>query len=148
MPRHGQAVFDLAPATFRQLAQAAADARGDGWRVPIPSELLPPEAWVTDEKRARYVARLRDQPLSTFAEPLQITGAIDSLRCAFVRCTGGDLGHDLGGDPIAPMAARARREGWLYRELLAPHDPQLTDPIGTATALHDLTAAQIEPGRP
>ena len=145
VPRHGQSVFDLAPATFRQLARASADAHGDGWRVPIPAEVLPPEGWVPNEVRARYVARLRDQPLATFAEPLHLTGAIDSVRRAFVRCTGAELGHGLGGDPIAPAAARARGEGWLYRELVAPHDPQLTDPVGTATALHGLTAAaQIE----
>lgn len=148
VPCRGQSVFDLAPETFTQLAQASADAVGDGWRVPIPYELLPPEGWVPNEERARYVARLRDQPLATFAEPLRLTGAIESVRRAFVRCTGDDLGHDLGGDPIAPMAARARREGWLYRELVAPHDPQVTDPVGTATALHELAAAaRIAPDR-
>jgi hypothetical protein len=84
--------------------------------------------------------------LATFAEPLDITGAIDSVDRAFVRCTGDQLGHELGGDPIAPAAARARREGWLYRELVAPHDPQLTDPVGTATVLHEVNAiARIEP---
>ena len=87
-----------------------------------------------------------DKPLATFAEPVQITGAVESLRRAFVRCTGHEVGHDLGGDPIAPAAARARREGWLYRELVAPHDPQLTDPVGAATAIHDLVvAARTEP---
>ena len=94
------------------------------------------------------MARLRDQPLATFAEPLRLTGAIETLSRAFVRCTGADLGHDLGGDPIAPAAARARSEGWLYRELAAPHDPQLTDPVGTAAALYELTAAaRTEPDR-
>jgi pimeloyl-ACP methyl ester carboxylesterase len=149
VPRNGESAFDLLPATFRDLAQASADAHGDGWRVPIPPALLPPVGWIGDEERARYVARLRDQPLATFAEPLNITGAIDSLRRAFVRCTGAELGHDIGGDPIAPAATRARREGWLYRELDAPHDPQLTDPAGTAAVLHELTAAaQVEPDPP
>lgn len=138
VPRHGQSAFDLLPATFAQLAETSATTSGDGWRVPIPSSLLPPEGWVSDDVRARYVARLRDQPLATFAEPVQITGAIESLRRAFVRCTGDELGREFGGDPIAPGAARARREGWLYRELVAPHDPQLTNPVGTASAIHDL----------
>jgi hypothetical protein len=74
-------------------------------------------------------------PYATFAEPLHLNGSIDSTVRAFVRCTGAELGRDVGGDPIAPMAARARREGWLYRELVAPHDPQLTDPVGTAAVL-------------
>jgi pimeloyl-ACP methyl ester carboxylesterase len=149
VPRHGESAFDLLPGAFRQLAQASADTLGDGWRVPIPAAALPPEGWVTDEERARYVARLRDQPLATFAERLQITGAIDSVRRAFVRCTGDELGHDLGGDPIVPAAARARDEGWLYRELFAPHDPQLTDPVGTAAVLDELSAAaQAQPEPP
>jgi hypothetical protein len=88
----------------------------------------------------------RDQPLATFAEPLHLNGSIDSTVRAFVRCTGDELGRDVGGDPIAPMAARARREGWLYRELVAPHDPQLTDPVGTAAVLDELIiAAPVEP---
>jgi pimeloyl-ACP methyl ester carboxylesterase len=149
VPRNGESAFDLLPASFRDLAKASADAHGDGWRVPIPPALLPPRGWIPDEERARYVARLRDQPLATFTEPLNITGAIDSLRRAFVRCTGEELGHHFGGDPIAPAATRARGEGWLYRELDAPHDPQLTDPSGTAAVLHELTAAaQVEPDPP
>jgi pimeloyl-ACP methyl ester carboxylesterase len=146
VPRHGQSAFDLLPGTFRQLAQTSADTAGDGWRVPIPAAVLPPEGWVTTDKRARYVARLGDQPLATFAEPLNLTGAIDSVRRAFVRCTGDELGREIGGDPIAPLAARARDEGWLYLELVAPHDPQLTDPVGTANVLHTLTVSEgIEP---
>ena len=49
--------------------------------------------------------------------------------------------RDLGGDPIAPVAIRAQREGWLYRELVAPHDPQLSDPVRTAAVLDELAAA-------
>ena len=59
-------------------------------------------------------------------------------RGAYVRCTAGNLAESSAGDPIAAMAARAQRDGWLYRELTAPHDPQLTDPLGTASILHDL----------
>ena len=35
-------------------------------------------------------------------------------------------------------AARARAEGWLYRELIAPHDPHLFDPTATADVLDEL----------
>jgi hypothetical protein len=78
--------------------------------------------------------------LASFAETVRITGALQLLPRAFIRCTGGDLGGDLGGDPIAPIATRAQRDGWSYRELLAPHDPQLTDPAGTAAVLDELAA--------
>ena len=62
-----------------------------------------------------------------------------------MRCTVGDLAEQIEGDPIAPMAKRARSEGWLYRELNATHDPQLTDPLGTAAILRELG---VLPGRP
>jgi len=41
-------------------------------------------------------------------------------------------------DPITPFAARVRAEGWIYRELEASHDPQLTNPAGTAAVLDEL----------
>jgi hypothetical protein len=59
---------------------------------------------------------------------------------AFIRCTGGALGGRDDGDPIEAGAARARAEGWPYRELDAPHDPQLFDPAGLAGVLHDLAS--------
>ena len=140
-PSDGQSAFDLLPDEFVDLARAAADEHGDGWRVTIPAALLPPEGLIAEDERARYVSRLGDQPLASFSEPINLSGTLDRLPHAFVRCTGASLGHDLGGDPIAPMAARAQREGWLYRELVAPHDPQLSDPLGTAAVLAELAAA-------
>jgi hypothetical protein len=69
------------PASFQEVATASARER-DGWRVPIPSAVLPPEGSVSEEEQARYVGRLRDQPLATFAEPLRLTGAVEGLRRA------------------------------------------------------------------
>ncbi len=141
VPADGQSAFDLLPEQFSEMAQASAREHGEGWRVPIPTSLLPPQGWIAEEERARYVSRLRDQPLATFAEPVRLTGALDGLLRAFVRCTGGDVSGNLGGDPIGPVAARAQAEGWLYRELVATHDPQLTAPAETAAVLHKLAAA-------
>ncbi|CAN5484526.1 alpha/beta hydrolase [soil metagenome] len=140
VPCDGQSAFDLLPEQFYDVAQASAREHGEGWRVPIPIALLPPEGWIAEEERFRYVSRLRDQPLATFAEPVRLTGALDGLPRAFVRCTGADLGGNLGGDPIGPVAARAQAEGWLYRELVATHYPQLTAPTRTAAVLHELAA--------
>ena len=141
VPSDGQSAFDLLPAEFVDLARAAADEHGDGWRVTIPAGLLPPEGLIAEDERGRYVDRLCSQPLASFSEPISLSGALDRLPRAFVRCTGANLGRDLGGDPIAPVAIRAQREGWLYRELVAPHDPQLSDPLRTATVLDELAAA-------
>jgi pimeloyl-ACP methyl ester carboxylesterase len=145
VPGRSQSALDLLPQAFGDAVRAAADEHGHGW-VSIPPALLPPEGVIPEEDRARYVARLRDQPVATFTEPIHLTGAVDRLPRAFIRCTLGEL--DVVGDPIEPMAARARSEGWLYRELNAPHDPHLFDPAGTAAVLHELAAtASTEPGR-
>jgi pimeloyl-ACP methyl ester carboxylesterase len=137
VPRDGQTGLDLLPEWFGGVVRAAADEQGHGW-VPIPPSVLPPGGLIPEAERARFVARLRPQPVATFTEPVRLTGAVVPLTRAFVRCTAGGL--EAAGDPIAPMAGRARAEGWRYRELAAPHDPHLFDPAGTAAVLHELAS--------
>ncbi len=134
VPRDGQSALDLLPEAFGDMVRTAANDRGHGW-LPIPPELLPPAGLIPEEERARYIRRLRPHPVATFTEPIHLQGAIEHLPRAFVRCTGGG---GLDDDPIAPMAARAQAERWAYRELAAPHDPHLFDPVGTATVLQEL----------
>jgi pimeloyl-ACP methyl ester carboxylesterase len=134
VPRHGQSALDLLPEWFGAEARATADERG---RVPMPAVLEPPRGWVDEEERIRYIQRLRPQPLGSFTEPVRLSGGVDRLPTAFVRCTRASL----PGDPIAAIAERARAHGWVYRELAVPHDPQLLDPDGTAHLLHELAAS-------
>lgn len=116
-------------------------AFGGGWEwVAIPDVVLPPVGLIPETRRAHYIARLRPQPVASFTEPVALTGAIERLPRVFLRCTAGNLAA-AGGDPIGPMGARARTEGWPYRELAAPHDPHLFDPAGTAALLNDLAVA-------
>jgi pimeloyl-ACP methyl ester carboxylesterase len=135
VPQDGQSGLDLLPEEFGDAARAVADEHGHGW-VPTPSAVLPPKGLIPEEEWATYVDRLRPQPLATFTEPIHLTGGLDRLPRAFVRCTGGGL--DVFGDPIAPLVTRAKAEGWEYRELVAPHDPHLFDPAGTVAVLHEL----------
>jgi pimeloyl-ACP methyl ester carboxylesterase len=145
VPRDGQCGLDLLPQPFGRLVRAAADARGHGL-VAVPEAILPPAGIIPEDRRARFIARLRGQPVATFTEPVRLTGAIDGIPRAFVRCTGGDM--DIGGDPIEPMAARARAEGWPYRELAAPHDPHLFEPSATVAVLDELaTTTHRAPSR-
>ena len=138
VPRDGQSGVDLLPEAFGDVVRSAADETGHGW-VSIPPSILPPEELIPADDRARYIARLRPQPVATFTEPLHLTGAVEHLQRCFVRCTLG--GIDVGGDPIASSAAYARAEGWPYRDLRAPHDPQLFDPDETAAVLSELASA-------
>ena len=140
VPRDGECALDLLPAGFAEMVRAGIAEHGLGWRVPMPEGLrdaLVPEGSLPDDVRGRYLSRLRDHPAASFVEPVRLTGAADHLPRAFIRCTTGDLAS-IGGDPIDVAAARARAGGWMYRELAAPHDPQLYDPAGTAALLEEL----------
>ena len=139
IPRHAESALDLLPEPFGDLVRSAAAGR-DEVGIAIPTELLPPPGLIPEEERARYISRLHKQPITTFSEPIVLTGAVERLPRAFVRCTAGDLAAGLGGDPIARFADRAQAEGWIYRELATPHDPQLIDPTGTAAVLHELAS--------
>jgi hypothetical protein len=82
---------------------------------------------------------MRPHPVRTMMEPIRLSGAIDRCPRAFVRCTGGE-GADAE-EELAPFAARARAEGWVYRESPTPHDLHLIDPEGTAAILHGLATS-------
>jgi pimeloyl-ACP methyl ester carboxylesterase len=141
VPRAGQCALDLLPESFGDMVRAGVGEYGPLWRVPMPADLfeaLIPAGSVPEGFRADYLARVRDQPAATFMEPVRLTGAVDRVPRAFVRCTTGAFTEDLGGDPIEACAARARAEGWPYRELSTPHDPQVFDPVSTATILEEL----------
>jgi pimeloyl-ACP methyl ester carboxylesterase len=135
IPRDGQSGLDLLPQGFGEAIQKAMDPEGHGW-ADVPPGALPPDGLIPVADRDRYLARLRPQPIATFSEPIHLTGAVDQLPRAFIRCTYGGLAS--GADPIAPMAARARDEAWPYRELHLPHDPHLFDPDSTAAAILEL----------
>lgn len=140
VPRDGQSALELLPEWFGAQARATADDRG---RVPMPAVIEPPEGWIDEQARIRYIERLRPQPLRSLTDPVRLTGAVERLPTAFVRCT-----RDAPpGDPIAAMAERARASGWDYRELATPHDPQLLEPDGTAELLHEL-ASRLADSRP
>ncbi len=137
VPRDGQTGLDLLPAGLADVVHTAAGPDGHGW-VDMPPSLIASIGDVPQARRELFAKRYRPQPVGTFTEPIHLTGAIDGLRRAFVRCTAGGL--EEVGDPIPPHADRARREGWIYRELDAPHDPHVFDPNATAALLDELSS--------
>lgn len=137
VPDDGQALRDIAPAEFFNFLWSAAEEQGDG-KIPYPTEQLLPKGSLPEELRMRYINRTRPHPLATMTEPVRLSGAVARLPRAYVRCTGDD---DPDADLMAPFAARARAEGWLYREIATPHDLQLFDPDGTAAVAHDLATS-------
>jgi len=104
-------------------------AWGGGWAGSVPEAV-----------RQDYLSRIRAHPAATFTEPVVLTGALDSVPRAFVRCTAGGFAEQAGGDPVAAGAARARDAGWAYREISVGHDPQVLDAEGIARLLAELAA--------
>lgn len=125
----GQAIKDLVPRNFFEEIMRSVAERGDGTFLP-PEELLASLKALPEAKRGSYISRLRPQGLPTFTEPVRLSGAISRVTRAFVRCT--------QDDDMAPFAKRAESEGWLYREMPTPHDPQLFAPEVTARVLVEL----------
>ncbi len=89
IPEDGQSVIDMSP-DIADIAKASSDERGHGW-FDIMEDFLPPKEKIDEEKRRRYISRLRPHPVATFTEPVRLTGKINEVRRAFVRCTGGSI---------------------------------------------------------
>jgi pimeloyl-ACP methyl ester carboxylesterase len=134
VPRDAESIADLVGDDFRRQILELEDS--GSLAIPVPEELLPPAGSIPEQTRTRYIDRLGPHPLRTAIEPISLTGAVERLPRAFVRCTGGE--HADPEPDFEPFAARAREKGWPYRELPTPHDLQLHDPTGTAEILHEL----------
>ncbi len=143
VPYDRESALDLLPPEFGDFVQSSLGDYGETWRVPPMVDPLPPGSFSRVE-RADYTARLRDQPAMTLVEPVYLTGAIDHVQRAFLRCTGNDPLDEHDVDPIEAMAARAHEQGWHYRELLAPHDPHLTHPDATARIFAELATQVVD----
>ena len=101
--------------------------------------LIPPGS-VPEAVRQDYLDRVRAHPAASFTEPIRPTGALESVPKAYVRCTAGQYAQELGGDPMAAAAARARDAGWAYRQINTLHDPQLFDAEGIARLMIELAS--------
>ena len=142
VPVPGRPAIDQFPAWFAGLVRDGIAAHGSAWRVPMPAgffdALIPPGS-VPEVVRQDYLDRVRAHPAASFTEPIRPTGALESVPKAFIRCTAGEQAAQLGGDPVAASAARAREAGWTYREIGVGHDPQVFDAEGIARLMIELS---------
>ena len=119
LPEPGTAVADYAPLP---------PTKADGWRVPPPGTAG--DLGVVDTREAAWAtARLGDQPLRTFTQPVPAAPAPSpALRRTFIQCTRAPW--------FEHAAARARRYGMTYHPLLgAGHDAMLSQPAELARLL-------------
>lgn len=134
VPRDGQSLFDLQPAEVRDRMREAARTAGDGWRV--PPNPMPPDT--PDADLAWAMPRRVMQPLKTFEQPLQLTGALERLSRTFIYCT-----RPAPGDPFRQFARRAQSEpGWHYLEIDSSHNPHITVPGALAHLLDQLASGR------
>ncbi|MCB0018641.1 MAG: alpha/beta fold hydrolase [Anaerolineales bacterium] len=118
----GQAMADqIDPELMRDLL-AAAEAYGDGWRLPHD----PPDA----ERRT-------EQPVKPVLTPLSLANPqAATIPRTFILCTQGD--QDIGRlhTAIGQAAARVRSDpDWRYHELATGHMPMWTRPRELADLL-------------
>lgn len=143
VPVPGRPAVELFPARYAGLIADGLADHGPAWRVPMPAELfdaLIPAGSVPETVRQDYLNRIRAHPAASFTEPIHLTGALESVPTAYVRCTAGQYAQELGGDPMATAAARARDAGWVYRQFNTGHDPQVFDAEGIARLLIELAS--------
>ena len=119
--------------------QAAAEAEGDGWRIPP----FPVQAFgVTADADVRWVgSKLVAQPAGTFRQPVRLAGAAaETLPRTYIYCA------QTARGTFDQFRERARSGGWRYRELATAHDAMVTMPRELARLL--LEAAEEAADKP
>ena len=123
VPHDGESLNDLIGPGLAGFFTERAQSLGEGWRVPH----LPPEA----DRRTDVLLNVLPQPV-TVRNPLAAR-----VPHTYVLFTAKPPDNPFG--PIlAQMAARARSEGWRYRELATDHFPILDQPHEVASLLLEL----------
>ena len=125
IPKNGASRLDLfeSPEAAEQFRQAATDGLLPTWSDDDLREVIPDVVL-----RRRLVAELRPLPLAVYEEPIPVFDGWPDAPCGYL----------LFSPTYAAFAARARRDGWAYRELDAGHFHMLVDPKAVANALVDL----------
>jgi pimeloyl-ACP methyl ester carboxylesterase len=144
VPYDGESVLDMLPPLFGQFVRESVEEFGETWRVPSLVDPIPQATFESSVEREAHTQRLRAQPAMTFVEPVYLSGAIDHVPRAFLRCTMTDLVDEDDVDPVEAMVGRAQDGFWHFREMQAPHDPHLTHPQVTVRALSELVANVLE----
>ena len=128
VPQNGQSFFDMVGEDGTAEIRRAADAYGDGWRVPRPD----------------WDPRLTDQPLKTALQPVRIKNAkATSLPRTFIHCTRRKEKMGIPGIPIIRSAEAAKADKkWRYREIKRGHLAHLEAPREVADLLLPLISSE------
>jgi pimeloyl-ACP methyl ester carboxylesterase len=130
VPHSGECLFDLLPKKARSSMLEAARTEGEGWKV--PPNPMPPDTAAEDVKWA--VDRRVAQPINTFSQSLELSGVATTLAKTYIYCK-----RHAPGNVFGRFSEQAQVEpGWIYVELDASHNPQVTMPSELAALLDTL----------
>ena len=115
IPEDGESAFDGIPGTRERWIADSIEINGaqakarlsrqdiiDAWKITDPDDV----AWMD--------TRLTPMPLATFEEPIRLPEyRAQHLPRSYIACAGSDF--------LAPMARKARAQGWDYHELPRSH---------------------------
>jgi pimeloyl-ACP methyl ester carboxylesterase len=118
VPRHGQCLYDRAPAQVKAHFEEHARTGGEGWRVPVTAASAQ-FLGLTREDDLRWVMpRLTPHPIRTFREAVQLRSDPAAVPRRYINC----IGDKPPGQPRTVQA-----EGIAdYRELRTGHDAMVT----------------------
>ena len=122
VPQDGQSMLDMLGPGVAAFIQQAAEAYGDGWRIPHD----PPDS-----------PRRTPHPLKTGLQPVTLANpAAAALPRTLIYCTQDKEAMGPLGAPITQAAERAKADTlWRYRELRTGHKPWETAPRELADLL-------------
>ncbi len=128
VPADGQPLLSLVSNEMAANVRAAAQAHGDGWRIPP----LPPERYgVTNPKDVECLTRhLVPHPLKTVEQPVQAKER-PSLKRTFIYCAKPAMG------PFDQFVVLKNDRAWRFHELATGHDAMITAAPDLAKILAD-----------
>jgi pimeloyl-ACP methyl ester carboxylesterase len=130
----GSSLLSLAPTWFGDGIRAAIDDGSDPSRIPAPH---PAVFGIDTPSDVRWLEeRLRPQPLRTFTDPTELSGAVDRIPGVGIYCRPQNL-------PFADLAADL---GYGLIGIDGPHDVMLSDP--QLLTDHLLTLSSRRDGQP
>ncbi|MGH8248435.1 MAG: alpha/beta fold hydrolase, partial [Gammaproteobacteria bacterium] len=129
IPIDGASRLDLRALESPEMAQQSRQALVSGGCYPTWSDEDLLEVIPDAGLRQGMLAEMHPRPLAFFEEPIPVFSGWPDAPCGYLL---------FSPAAYAVPAARARRDGWAYRELDAGHFHMLVDPKAVANALRDL----------
>lgn len=130
VPEPGEALLDIIPSVARETFLAAAEERGEGWRIPPPD---PAQFSIRDPEVLELLSRrLTDQPLKAFTDKAEAASQSFGGKRLYL------FASDRDPQPYRSFIERfSRDDRWQVGRLTGGHEMMLTNPEGLIEQLLD-----------